>query len=220
MKDSPPSTHPILAVLKELAPSLAKTLGDDAEVVLHELSHPQDSVIAIAGNVTGRKVGAPLTDLVLRLMRQGKLDEDLINYPNRTPSGKELRSSTIFIRDEKGEPIGCLCINFDLSKLMVAKSVIDSLCRTESFGSESHETFPHDVETMLHSSIEEFITQQGIPVSLMKKEDKLRTVEHLDEQGIFLIRGSVATVARALGVSRYTIYNYLDEIRDRNTEEE
>jgi len=76
------------------------------------------------------------------------------------------------------------------------------------------------VETILHSSIEEFITQQGIPVSLMKKEDKLRTVEHLDEQGIFLIRGSVATVARALGVSRYTIYNYLDEIRDRNTEEE
>jgi predicted transcriptional regulator YheO len=213
MTVSPPAIHPILAVLRELVPSLAKVLGEDAEVVLHELSHPQDSVIAIEGNLTGRKAGAPLTDLVLRLMRQGKLEEDLINYPSRTSDGKELRSSTILIRDEKGEVIGCLCINFDLTKWIVTKHTVDSFCRTELLDDEVSETFTEDVESMLRSKIDEVIEQQGAPVTLMKKEDKLRAVKQLDEQGIFLIRRSVARVAKALGVSRYTIYNYLDEIR-------
>jgi len=220
MSDNPTSIHPILLILKYLVPSLAKVLGDDTEVVLHELSHPQNSVIAIAGNVTGRKVGAPLTDLVLRLMRRDKLKKDLINYHSRTSDGKELRSSTILIRDEKGEVIGCLCINFDITKWMVARHAIDSFCQTEPLDGETRETFTHDVESMLRSNIEETIEQQRIPVTLMKKEDKLRVVRQLDEQGIFLVRRAVAKVAKALDVSRYTIYNYLDEIRSQEAEEQ
>jgi len=206
------ATHPALASLKAIIASLTTVLGDHAEVVLHELSHPEDSVIAIEGNVTGRSVGAPLTDLVLRLLRQGKVKDDLINYPSRTADGKVLRSSTIFIRDEKGEVIGCLCINFDLTRWMVAKHAIENFCLTSPLGG-SRETFTQDVETMLRSNIPEAIEQGGIPVALMKKQDKLRVVKGLDERGVFLIKGAVDRVARALDVSRYTVYNYLDETR-------
>jgi len=211
--------HPMIAALRQIVPGLARVLGDGAEVVLHELSHPQDSVVAIAGNVTGRKVGAPLTDLVLRLMRAGQVGDDLINYPSRSADGKVLRSSTIFIRDEQGELIGCLCINFDITKWMIAKHVIEGYCHTTPLGGGAQETFIQDVEVMLRSNIQEVIEQGGIPVSMMKKEDKLRVVKSLDERGIFLIKGAVENVAKFLDVSRYTIYNYLDEIRSQKSEE-
>jgi predicted transcriptional regulator YheO len=213
--ESQQTTHPILAALKGLIPGLAQALGNGSEVVLHELSHPEDSVIAIAGDITGRSVGAPLTDLVLRLLRQGRVEEDIVNYPSRTPDGRTLRSSTLFVRDEKGEVIGCLCINFDLTRWMVAKHVIDSHCHTEPLGEEVSETYTQDVEGLLDESIQEIIEQGGIPVPMMKKDNKLHVVKALDEQGIFLIKGAVDNVARFLDVSRYTVYNYLQETRSQ-----
>ena len=127
-----PARHPILAALARAVPGLAKALGNGTEVVLHEFSHPESSVVAIAGEVTGRKVGAPLTDLVLRLLRQGRVTEDLINYPSRTPDGRPLRSSTVFVRDESGQVVGCLCINFELTRWMVAGSAISTLLRPKA----------------------------------------------------------------------------------------
>ncbi len=211
--------HPLLAAFAQIVPGLAAALGDDAEVVLHELSHPQDSAVAIAGNITGRKPGAPLTDLILRLLRQGKVGEDLISYPSRTEDGRQLKSSTVFIRDEQGEVIGCLCINFDLSRWMVAKHVVDGHCRASPLDSGDRETFTQDVESMLRANIAEVVEQEGVPVVMMKKEDKLRVVKTLDERGVFLIKGAVENVAQFLDVSRYTIYNYLDETRSQRSTE-
>lgn len=47
----------------------------------------------------------------------------------------------------------------------------------------------------------------------MKKHHKAAVVRELDEAGFFLIRDSVDHVAGRLDVTRYTIYNYLSEIR-------
>lgn len=219
METDSTAKHPLMAALGRMVPGLARALGDDAEVVLHEFSHPQDSVVAIAGNITGRQVGAPLTDLVLRLLRQGKVDEDRISYPSRSTDGRPLKSSTIFIRDESNEVIGCLCINFDLTRWMVAGHVIEGYCRTAPLEDGARETFTQDVESILNTSVEEALGQEGIPVVMMKKEDKLKVVKALDERGVFLIKGAVDSVAKHLDVSRYTIYNYLDEARGQKSAE-
>jgi hypothetical protein len=47
----------------------------------------------------------------------------------------------------------------------------------------------------------------------LSREDKQRAVKMLDERGAFVLRRSVEDVADALGVSRITIYNYLNAIR-------
>ncbi|MFM7537548.1 MAG: helix-turn-helix domain-containing protein [Acidimicrobiales bacterium] len=47
------------------------------------------------------------------------------------------------------------------------------------------------------------------------REDKQLAVRLLDERGAFLFRRSVDDVADALGVSRITVYNYLNALRDR-----
>ena len=47
----------------------------------------------------------------------------------------------------------------------------------------------------------------------LSREDKQRAVRLLDERGAFLLRRSVDEVADALGVSRITVYNYLNAVR-------
>ena len=51
----------------------------------------------------------------------------------------------------------------------------------------------------------------GVDVAEMSKPDKTRVVKDLESRGFFLIKESVELAARTLGVSRYTIYNYLNE---------
>ena len=51
------------------------------------------------------------------------------------------------------------------------------------------------------------------PVAYMQKEDKLAIVDRLEDKGIFDVKGSVEYVAERLGVTNFTIYNYLKEVR-------
>jgi uncharacterized protein YqgV (UPF0045/DUF77 family) len=53
----------------------------------------------------------------------------------------------------------------------------------------------------------------GAPLGELSREAKQRVVRELDERGAFTLRRSIEDVADALGVSRVTIYNYLDAIR-------
>ena len=51
------------------------------------------------------------------------------------------------------------------------------------------------------------------PVAYMQKEDKLALVQRMENKGIFDVKGAVEYVAERLGVTNYTIYNYLKAIR-------
>jgi hypothetical protein len=48
----------------------------------------------------------------------------------------------------------------------------------------------------------------------LSREDKQRAVRLLEERGAFLLRRSAEEVADAMGVSRITVYNYLNAMRD------
>ena len=51
----------------------------------------------------------------------------------------------------------------------------------------------------------------GVPIREMSRSQKQQVVKFLDERGAFLIKKAVEEVATRLEVSRFTIYNYLDE---------
>lgn len=50
----------------------------------------------------------------------------------------------------------------------------------------------------------------GVPLAALSREQKQEVVAHLDDQGAFQLRRAVDDVADALGVSRFTVYNYLN----------
>ncbi|MFF0292093.1 helix-turn-helix domain-containing protein [Kitasatospora sp. NPDC004614] len=50
----------------------------------------------------------------------------------------------------------------------------------------------------------------GRPLAGLGRTEKQRVVALLEERGAFTVRHGVETVASALGVSRFTVYNYLN----------
>ncbi|MEV7771213.1 helix-turn-helix domain-containing protein [Kitasatospora sp. NPDC086791] len=50
----------------------------------------------------------------------------------------------------------------------------------------------------------------GRPLAELDRVEKQRVVALLEERGAFTVRHGVETVASALGVSRFTVYNYLN----------
>ncbi|MFC8448046.1 helix-turn-helix domain-containing protein [Kitasatospora sp. NPDC057223] len=50
----------------------------------------------------------------------------------------------------------------------------------------------------------------GRPLAELDRLEKQRVVALLEERGAFTVRHGVETVASALGVSRFTVYNYLN----------
>ncbi len=50
----------------------------------------------------------------------------------------------------------------------------------------------------------------GAPLAQLDREDKQRAVKLLNDRGAFGLRRSVEQVAEAMGVSRFTVYNYLN----------
>jgi hypothetical protein len=67
--------------------------------------------------------------------------------------------------------------------------------------------------TGLDGLLADLATQFGAPLAGLPRPRKQEAVRMLEEQGAFSYRKSVETVAAALGISRFTVYNYLN--RDR-----
>lgn len=207
----------LICALSPLMQTVAATFGHNCEVVIHDLTQPESSVIAIVnGHVTGRKVGDPITDFGLSMLRDRDHGDDPVTYSNRTRDGRILRCSSTFIRDERGKVIGAVCVNFDITDLVSAKCALDPLT---SFCEERSERYYSDVEGLVNSLLDEAQSHFGKPLSLMKRADRLRVIEDLDAKGCFVIRGAVPVVANRLRVSRMTVYNYLAEVRAANDRE-
>jgi len=207
--------HPKLKSFFSIAEGIFKTFGKNCEVVIHDLQMPEKSLVYVAGKVTGRMPGAPATDLVLQTLKnKGNDSNDLINYQTSTKEGKTLKSSTIFIRDDNNIIIGCMCINFDMSEFLTCQQILESFT---NFNKEHEhvagEKFFSDVNEAIDEIIYSTIKDYPTPKQLMQKEDKLVIVKKLDEKGVFLVKGSVDQIAKILGVSRYTVYNYLEQTR-------
>ncbi|MHB1391974.1 MAG: helix-turn-helix transcriptional regulator [Clostridia bacterium] len=211
------SLHPILKSMMSLIEGIANTFGKNCEVILHDIGNPQSSVIAIAnGHITGRKVGSPMSEYGLATLRRGQFDKPIVNYRKKTKDGKLLKSTSLFIKDEKGKLIGFLCINYDISELTIAKNIINELTNIiddTDFSEDSEESLGSTVNEMLSSIVNKTLESVGKPVAFITKEEKVNIVQLLDEKGVFLIKGAIDYVAKVLCVSRYTVYNYLDEIR-------
>lgn len=221
--------HPRLATVIDMVPSLAATIGRACEVVVHDLSKVPNSIVAIAGNLTGRAVGGPMTDLLISAVSKGTT-ADLVNYHTEAADGRLMRSSTIFVRDADGVAIGCLCINVDVTPWAdLADIAAWNLGAGSARGAHDgtvgvpadlvprgnrQEAFPSDMGELREALVAKAIEDVGIPVDLMQKQHKTRVVQALDADGFFLIKGSVGYLAHALHVTRYSIYNYLNEIRD------
>ena len=206
----------MLQFLFQLAKGLSRQFGPNCEVVVHDLAtNDQDSsIVAIEnGSVTGRKVGDGPSHVVLEALRGGRenLNDDLC-YLTRTKDGKILKSSTIYIRDDDGAAIGIFGINYDITLMLAMEENLRSFTMTDTPQQEP-ERISRNVADLLDELIDQSVALVGKPVALMTKEDKVKAIQFLNDTGAFLITKSGDKVCKYFGISKYTLYSYIDEAK-------
>ena len=202
------------SMLDRMAKGIAEMFGSNCETVINDLADPLHPVLAIYnGHVSGRTVGS--TQDVTGVEQDLYLDTDVVNLLAVTPSGQQTKSSTFSIKGEDYH-FG-FGINYDFTPLAYANRVLLDLIHTEV---DFHSALYKPRDTGIGELFDAAMLRVGKPVREMTKADRLRVIEHLKGMDAFSYRRAVPYVASHLGVSRYTIYKYLDEVSAKPSDEE
>jgi len=203
------------ATLDRIAKGVAEMFGSNCETIIHDLADPLHPVLAIYnGHVSGRSVGSTLD--VTGLEEDLYLENDVVNLLAVTPSGQQTKSATFSIKGEDYH-LG-FGINYDFTPLTYANRVLLDLMHTEvDFHSAMYKTTR---DSGIGDLLDAAVLRVGKPAREMNKADRLRVIEYLKEADAFSYRRAVPYVASQLGVSRYTIYKYLDEVKETPKKED
>ncbi len=228
-----PVANPVLQQYVVLTEFLGQALGPSYEVVLHDLTDKNQSIVAIANShISGRKVGAPLTNMALRILRDRSFERSdySVNDCGMSANGRELRSNTMYIKQD-GQLIGMLCINFDDSAFQtVARDLMElihpgeyledrrrrTLLRDESPIPGLTEQFSSSARGVAAEAVERELQRLGKTAQDLSAEDRLAVITALERDGIFLLKGVIREVAGALGCSQASVYRYLTQVRNDN----
>ncbi|HJQ48883.1 MAG TPA: helix-turn-helix transcriptional regulator [Amycolatopsis sp.] len=202
-----------LNALGQVVPGLAATFGRSCEVVLHDYRRGEHSVIAVAGEVTGRYVGGAMSEIGLRMLAQGDGAEPELNYVTRTAEGRTVKSSTLPLRDEDGTVFGALCVNFDVTALRQVGDMLGDLAGLPPTGSPPATTFTDDFDEVVDAVVRAEELALAKPVASLTRQERLPLLRTLDERGVFTVRGAAPKVAARLGISRASLYTDLAECR-------
>ena len=205
----------LLQIYIGMVPFLAEVCGPGCEVVVHDVTDPEHSLISIRNSVSGRSVGDPMTYLPREIQKKGSYTdaEYLANYSGKSKEG-EFLSSTYYIKNE-GRLIGLLCINKDLSLVKEASRTLQGLLEQFNLSvagpSDYVENLDNPMTSMMHSRIAEIIAESGVTPARMSLREKVRVVHRMNDEGVMMMKGAVAEIAAQLQVSVPTVYRYLNK---------
>jgi predicted transcriptional regulator YheO len=207
---------------------LGGQFGDSCQAVLYSLEYEGEklggAVAGVTGTTTGAGVGDPLPGfLEAHIREKGAVSQ--YGFINKAFPSLVLRTSLEFLRDETGEVFGCLCIHHNIVHIKMITSFLDELTRPNNLededeespeaGGEGRQYTASNIQGFLDNIISEFLEEhlEANNLAALDKNDKLDLIKELDRRGVFLVKGAVNLIAKRINVSKFSIYNYLDEIR-------
>lgn len=209
---------------------IAAICGPRCEVALHDLDDINHSIIAIEnGYITGRKVGDGLVDLALgSVLDKSNKDKAFIAniYGSSPDDNKRLRMSGYFIRDEDEEIIGLLNVTVDISDYIWMKNILErELLMSEGNGT-ALPLGPSDSKQHALSAAEmvDLVCNQAMEQlgftdpRKMRKGDKMKVIAMLNDRNLFAMKGIIKLTAKKLEISEPSVYRYVREHRNGNTE--
>jgi predicted transcriptional regulator YheO len=179
------------------------------EVVLHDLTHPGNAIVAISNNLSGRDVGDPTTELGLARIADPHFPEVLRNYPNRFPDGRPAKSTSIGIKNSAGEFMAAICLNMDISKLTAAATSLNQLSLTSP--AEVKESLASPRMQKIRAMLEDYCARRNAAPHDLNHAQRREAVRWLADSGLMDLKHAQAIVAEILGVSRSTICAYLPQ---------
>lgn len=212
----------IFSYYKQLVPFIHEILGEDSEILLHDISSPDSSIVALSGNLSNRKIGGPLTDMALKQIKDKQYLKNhySTNYKSYTTDGKLCRSSSYFIKDENDTFVGMLCINVLVSNLVEMRDTLDKMIKLDSVMSvkteetDEHEKLGQSIEELMTSLIDSVLDRYDEEhIKELKISEKEAIITELSDKGVFLLKGGVAGVAKRLEMSEPSVYRYISKVK-------
>lgn len=206
MKKTSPEQTTLISQLEQIAEGLSKTFSPFCEVVLHDLRDPQHAIMAIHNNLSGRQPGDPATELGLARIADPEYPQVIANYQNQFADGRQVKSTSIGIKDSTGKYVAALCMNVDLSLFRGLQGML------EQFGSVSGDRLAESLDPSgadaIRARIDQFAARLATTPRALKAADRRLLMQELKEAGVMDIRRAMETVASHLGVSRAAVYTY------------
>ncbi|HWR10439.1 MAG TPA: helix-turn-helix transcriptional regulator [Rectinemataceae bacterium] len=201
----------IYVFLSNLAEGIAETFGPNCETLIHDLSVPEHPILKICNNgVSGRKVGS--TEDIYGgefdpAMERPFIGSDYVNHLVITKKGKKVKTSTWVLNgDNYRFGFG---VNYDFTDMEVVTRTLESFTRVNS---DLEEAIAEDNKgNQLELKVKACVDAMGKPVEEMTKQDRLEVIRRLRGMNAFRFQKAVPYVAEKLGVSRYSVYKYLNE---------
>jgi predicted transcriptional regulator YheO len=201
----------IIEELKPVTRAIVDLFGPNCEALIHDLTDLEHSIVWIEGNLTNRKIGGSMTEVGLIQLKEHK-DEEIHNNISNNEDGKVIKSTSVIFRNKKGENLVSLSINLDITPFRNIEHVLHGITRPNT-SEEYTDHFSDDINEILDAIIYEGEQEIGKSIPAMTREEKVSLVKKIDERGAFQIKKAAPLIAKRLGVTRYTVYNYLNESR-------
>ncbi|MBV8620829.1 MAG: transcriptional regulator [Curvibacter sp.] len=206
MPKKTPEQQQLLSQVQQIADGLAQTFAPFTEVVVHDLLDPAHAVLAVHNNLSGRRVGDPATELGLARILDSDHAQVIANYPNRFADGRQVKSSSIGIKDSEGRYVAALCLNVDLTLFQGFQSALTRFTATEGATPVKESLDPAGADG-IRARIDAFAARMAATPRTLKAEDRRSLMKELKSAGMLEWRRSMDTIAAHLGVSRATVYS-------------
>lgn len=203
----------MLDFLKRIADGISVMFGHNCEVVIHDMDNHESSILYIKNrHVTEREVGDKLDVLGTHEIDEFYKGVDFINKKGIAKNDHLIKSSTFYVKDDDYH--FALGINYDYTNMLMVHSVVNDLIQV---GDDIEVTVPEEdknLERKLDNFYASAVEHIGKPTVFMRKKERVEMIKYLYEKGAFSIHKSIPIIADKMNISRYTIYNYLREIKE------
>ena len=193
---------------------IAEMFAPNLEVIIHDLQTPEHSIIAIFNNhITGRKIGDGTSDIGYKKL-EDELPDKIVNYNNQSPSGSDLKSSSLTIRNRDDEIIGSMGLNFDLSSFVNIKEFLEMFTETFTLDKlpKREEFFMWSVKDEIQQALNKYIVSHDLQGKILNRKDKLNVVAYMKKEGHINKKGAISILSEMLAITRPTLYKYIKEV--------
>ena len=193
---------------------VAEMFSPYLEVIVHDLTNPNQSIIAIFNShITGRKIGDGTSDIGYKKL-SNELPDKIVNYSNKSPSGVELKSSSLTIRNNDNKIIGSMGFNFDLSHFVNIREFIDLFSKSVEMEElpKKEEFFMWSIKTEIQQALNKYLMINKLQSKVLTRDDKLKVISYMKNKGYISKKGAKTIISELLAISRPTLYKYLKEI--------
>ncbi len=196
--------------LRAICDALTRLMPGRIEVVLHDLT--TQKIAYVAGGFSNRNVGddSLLDDEHPQL---GRFDAGVVGpYSKRNWDGQRLRSISIYVPADGSKPLTLMCINLLVGDLERAADFLHTLVQS-AIDPDARPLIQGDWREQSNNIISRALSDRGVVLTQMRRQDRIAVLLELDKAGILRIRGAAAYLIKTLGISRASYYQSLRLIR-------